>query len=338
MTSSAERVHSGNAAEPVLLPELPIVDSHIHLWTRDNYFAQDFLADVAAGHNVQASIYAECGMCFSDDPREAFRPVGETHYVLDQVKLAEGSNHALAAGILGCADLMLGDGVKPVLEAHAEAAKGRFRGVRYRVAWDADPVAGYGEVGYPSENLLQKEEFQKGARCLAEMGLVLDLWGFHTQLDDIARFAARLPELKIVVDHVGGPLGVGPYAGRRDEVFKIWSAGIRAIAEMPNVHIKLSGLAISRLGFGFQDNGQAASSDELVRLWSPYVRTCAEVFGPERSIFGSNYPVDRAAAPYSMLLNAYKKMLGDLSTDELTAIFAGNARRVYNLEQDAEGH
>lgn len=331
MTSDLVESRPATRTEPTVLPDLPIVDAHIHLWHRDNYFARDFLADVGSGHHVAASVYAECGMAYADDPREAFRPVGETRYVLDQVRIAEGSGHGLAAGILCAADLELGQGVKPVLAAHAEAAQGRLRGVRYRVAWDADPVAGYGEPGYPSENLLDSEAFLAGARVVGEMGLVLDLWGFHTQLGGIAAFAEKLPDLTIVVDHVGGPLGVGRYAGRRAEVFQDWLVGVRRLAALPNVHIKLSGLAISRLGFGFQESGPAASSDVLAALWRPYVHACAEIFGPDRSIFASNYPVDRVAAPYHMLLNAYKKMLGDFSRDELTAIFAGNARRIYAL-------
>lgn len=318
-------------AEPIVMPDLPIVDAHIHLWHRDNYFADDFVADVHAGHKVDASVYVECSMAYSDDPRPEFRPVGETHFVLDQIKLAEGSGHKLAAGILGASDVTLGERVRPVLEAHAEAAKGRFRGTRYRVAWDPDPIAGYGEEGYPSDNVLERPQFLEGARVLADMGLVLDVWGFHTQLPEIAKFAAAVPDLKLVVDHVGGPLGVGPYAGRRDEVFKIWREGLKKVAAVPNANIKLSGLAISRLGFGFQDNGQVASSDELAGLWKPYIETCVEIFGAERCIFSTNYPVDRAAAPYAMLVNAYKKMLSGASQDELRLIFADNARRIYDL-------
>jgi predicted TIM-barrel fold metal-dependent hydrolase len=321
--------------EEIVLPDLPIVDSHIHLWnlTGFDYFVPDYLADVGAGHNVQASVYVECGMSYSDDERIHFRPVGETAYVLEQVKQSSGSGHNLAAAILGSADLTLGAAaVRPLLQAHIEAGKGRFRGIRSRVAWDADPQAGYGNsAGYPKENILLTDSFLEGARCLAELGLVLDVWAFHTQLNDLAKFAARCPELKLLINHVGGPLGVGRYAGKREEVFSDWARGIREVARVPNVHIKLSGLGISRLGFRFQGGGQASSSDELVQAWQPYVTTCVEAFGPDRAIFGSNFPVDRAAAPYRILLNAFKKMLQGSSDDERCAIFAGNARRFYNI-------
>lgn len=322
---------AGATPEPIVMPELPVLDAHIHLWHRDNYFAGDLLADVNAGHKVEASVYVECSMAYSDDPRPEFRPVGETHFVMDQIQWAIGSGHDLAAGILAASDVTLGERVRPVLEAHAEAAKGRLRGTRYRVAWDPDPIAGYGEEGYPSDNVLERPQFLEGVKVLEDMGLVLDVWGFHTQLPEVAKFAAAVPDLKLVVDHVGGPLGVGPYAGKRAEVFEIWRDGLKKIAEVPNTNIKLSGLAISRLGFGFQETGQVSSSDVLVKLWRPYVETCVELFGAERCIFATNYPVDRAAAPYSMLVNAFKKMLSGGSADELGKIFAGNARRIYNL-------
>ena len=321
------------AREEVVLPNLAIVDPHIHLWnlTGFDYFAPQLIEDVRSGHKVEATVYVECSMRHSNDPRPAFRPVGETKYVLEQVKLAEGSGHDLAAGILGCADLMDGDAVRPVLEAHIEAGKGRFRGIRARGAWDAEPGVGYEpSTNYPQINVLREDAFLKGARCVADLGLVLDIWTFHTLLDDAATLAAKCPEVPIMIDHCGGPLGIGRFAGRRDEVFADWSAGIRKLSKLPNVHIKLSGLGISRMGFKFP-GGQAQNSDELVAAWKPYIRTCLDAFGPERSVFASNFPVDRQASSYRLLINAYKKMLIDLSDSELQAVFAGNARRFYKI-------
>jgi L-fuconolactonase len=326
------------AAETIVDPTLPIVDAHFHLWKGSgyDYFAPDYLADVNSGHNVEASVYVECGMAYSSDSRPQFRPVGEMRHVLVQVELARGSRHDFAAGILGAADLHRGAAIRPVIEAHLTAAEGRFRGIRARAAWDADPAAEYGvSRGYPEAQILKEPAFLDGAACLADMGLVLDIWAFHTQLDDIARVAARFPQLNILIDHCGGPLGVGRYAGRRQEVFKDWAAGLRRAAALPNVHIKLSGLAISRLGFQFHEGGQARSSDELVAQWRPYVRACLDAFGPSRCIFASNFSVDRAAAPYAMLINAYKKMLSDLPHEDRLAIFSGNARRVYGLPKRA---
>ena len=177
-------------------------------------------------------------MRHSSDPRVDYRPVGETEYVMEQVRLGAGSGHALAAGILGSADLMRGAAIRPVLEAHIAAGQGRFRGIRARCAWDPDPEVGYADRAfYPRANVLVEGSFLEGARCLAELGLVLDIWAFHTQLGDVARFAAKCPELPIVIEHVGGPLGVGPYAGRRDEVFP---NGPPACARLPPCPMSMS--------------------------------------------------------------------------------------------------
>lgn len=319
--------------EEIVLPHLPVVDSHMHLWDRIgfDYFASEFLADVADGHDVRSSVYVECGMAydaFSPDPMLA---VDETRYAVKQAALGQGHTHKLAEGILGAANLLLGDEIQPVLEAHVEAAQGRFRGVRFRVAFDADPEAGYHESGYLNENVLHRPELLASARILARMGLTLELWGFHPQLADVKAFARKVPEVQIVLNHVGGPLGVGRYADMRKQVFAEWSQGMRALADEANVMVKLSGLGISRLGLR-QAGGQAhTTSDQLVAAWGPFVRHCVETFGPDRSIFGSNFPVDRATASYRTLLNAYKKMLLDLSDDELRAVFAENARRTYRL-------
>lgn len=323
----------GIEPEDVVMPDLPIVDPHIHLWNLRgfNYFAPELLQDVHSGHKVEATVYVECGMGNCDDPRVAFRPVSETEFVLEQVKLAAGSDHDLAAGIVGGGDLMLGERLRPVLEAHIAAGNGRFRGIRGFVAWHPDPAVGYPKIPrYAQGNVMKEDSFLAGARAIVDAGLVLDIWAFHTQLDDIAAFAAKCPELPILIDHCGGPLGIGPYEGHREEVFADWSAGIRKAAALPNVHIKLSGLGMGRMGFHF-DGGQAKTSDELVAAWKPYVRTCLDAFGPARSIFASNFPVEREVGSYRLLINAYKKMLSDLEDDELKAIFAGNARRFYDL-------
>lgn len=319
--------------EDIVLPHLPVIDAHMHLWDRIgfDYFAPEFLADVADGHDVQSSIYVECGMAYDAFSADPMLAVDETRYVQRQIALATGQPHKLAEGILGAANLLLGDAVQPVLEAHAEAANGRFRGVRFRVAFDPDPEAGYHESGYLNENVLDRPALQASARILARMGLTLELWGFHPQLADIKAFARSVPEVQIVLNHVGGPLGVGRYAHIRDEVFRTWSQGIAALAAEPNVMVKLSGLGISRLGLRQPGGQHHTTSDQLVQAWGPFVRHCTEAFGPDRCIFGSNFPVDRATTSYRTLLNAYKKMLQDLSGGELQAIFAGNARRIYRL-------
>ncbi|SMF90139.1 Predicted metal-dependent hydrolase, TIM-barrel fold [Azospirillum oryzae] len=322
------------APEPIILPDLPVVDAHFHLWNLMgfDYFAPDFLQDVEAGHKVEASVYVECDMGYSDHPDPDFRPVGEVFHVLRQIELARDAEHRLAAGIIGSANLMLAEKVAPVLEAQIEAGKGRVRGIRTRIAWDPDPVAGYGgRTDFPQENIVRTQAFLDGAKRVERLGLILETFGFHTQLADLRRVAVQCPDLTIVLNHLGGPLGVGRYAERQDDVFRDWSAGLRAIAELPNVFIKLSGVGVTRLGLGFGGKGQAASSDAIASAAASRIRTCLDTFGAGRCIFGSNYPVDKVVSSYPVLLNGYKKMLGDLSRDECEAIFSGNARRVYRL-------
>lgn len=330
MSRNATIAASSEVSEEIILPDLTIIDAHIHLWDRTgfDYFAPEFLADVADGHRIESSIYVECNMGYDPALPDDYKPVSEARYVMDQIALAGQTRHRLATGVLGAANLLLGREVKPVLEAQDEACQGRFRGVRYRVAFDDDPEAGYHEVGYLNEDVLDRPELLEAATLLGEMDLVLDLWAFHTQLENVKTFARKVPNTRIVLDHIGGPLGVGRYAPLRQQVFADWSRGIHSLAEAENVSVKLSGMGISRLGWDF---GGRASSDDLVTAWSPYVRTCLDAFGPGRVIFGSNFPVDRQAASYRTLLNGFKKMLLDLSPDELDLIFAKNARQIYRL-------
>jgi len=325
-------VQSGNT-EDIILPDLPVIDSHIHLWRRNgtDYLAADFLNDAASGHNVGASIYVECDMSFNEAEREDLRPVGETQHVLRQVEQARGGPHRLAAGIMGFAELMLGDNVRDVLDAHIEAGNGRFKGIRSRVSWDADPAVGYNEHPYyPHGDAMNDPAYVRAAGCLSDLGLVLELWALHPQLDDVCTFAKKVPDLPVVINHLGGPIGIGSYAAHRAEVFQRWSVSMKALAELPNVSVKVGGLGIGRMGFRFP-GGKAATSDQLVAAWKPYVETAVDVFGTKRSMFGSNFPVDRAAASYPVLLNAYKKMLLGLNDGEIASVFSGTAKELYKL-------
>ena len=319
--------------EAVVEPSMPIVDAHVHLWdfSTPPFFGADLVAEAQSGHNVFASVFIECMMAYAEDGPQEMRPVGETRFVASQAQSASSARHKVAAAILGAADLSLGDAVRPVLEAHVEAGGGRFRGIRTRAAWDADPIAGYGVARTSPEGLLRQTSFQQGVRCLGEMGLTLDVWLFHTQLADVVALAKACPEILIAVNHVGGPLGVGSYAGKRDEVFATWSDSIRELARCANVYIKLGGLGISRIGFGFDAVSEPLSSDNLAQAWGPYVTSCIEAFGPERSLFGSNFPVDKAVCSYTVLWNSFKKIAAGYSESERLAMFASNARKLYRV-------
>jgi L-fuconolactonase len=318
--------------EVALEPQLPIIDAHIHLWdfSTPAYFASDLAHDANAGHAVQASVYVECTMGYDDSAPQALRPVGETRFALAQA-LAAPDSHRVAAAILGAADLSQGKAVEPILQAHKEAASGRFRGIRTRAAWDDDPVAGYPGSSSAPEGLLCQPGFVEGVKCLGANGMSLDVWLFHTQLPDVCHLARQCPNVPIVINHTGGPLGVGAYAGKRAEVFAVWSANIREVAKHANVHIKLGGLGISRIGFGFDALPEPLSSDTLAKMWGPYVATCIDAFGPERCLFASNFPVDKAVCSYTTLWNTFKKLTYAFSTHERAGMFFGNAQALYRI-------
>ncbi len=172
--------------EPILDPDLPIVDPHHHLWDRPQhrYFLGDFLADVRTGHNVIATVFEECNSMYRPSGPEEMRPVGEAEFVAGIAAMSAsglyGPTH-VAAGIVGFADLTLGDHVEPVLEAHLRAGGGRFRGVRHSAGWDASPPNGNSRTATGPHVLLQPD-FRAGLARLTALGLSLDAWVYHPQL------------------------------------------------------------------------------------------------------------------------------------------------------------
>ena len=322
-------------AEPILEPELPIIDTHHHLWDRGGhrYFLEDFLKDAATGHHLVASVFIECESMYRAGGDEAFRPVGETEFVAGIAAMSDSGRYGparVAAGIVGFADLTLGDRVLPVLEAQVRAGGGRFRGVRHSGAWDQSPVIGNSRTaGGP--HLFQRADFRAGLGRLAALGLSFDAWAFHTQLADVADLARAFPSATIVAGHVGGPLGYGPYAGKRDEVFAAWKAGIEGLAGCDNVVMKLGGMMMRLAAYDYRAEPRPPSSAELAALWGPYIETCIERFGAKRCMFESNFPVDKMGIGWAALWNAFKRMAAGASSDEKQALFSGTARRVYRL-------
>jgi predicted TIM-barrel fold metal-dependent hydrolase len=314
-------------------PLFPLIDAHIHLWdfSTPPYFACDLIDDTNSGHDVHASVYVECTMGYDDMAPTILRPVGETRFALSQAVAASSEKHQVSAAILGAADLSLGKAVEPLLQAHKEAGQGRFRGIRTRAAWDADPWAGYLGANSAPEGLLRQPEFVDGVNCLGDNGLSLDVWLFHTQLPEVCQLAQKCPNVHIVLNHTGGPLGVGVYDGKREEVFAIWAANIREVAKYPNVHIKLGGLGISRIGFGLDLLPKPLSSDALATLWSPYIATCIDAFGPERCMFASNFPVDKVVCSYTTLWNSFKKLTSAYTPAERSSMLFGNAQALYRI-------
>ena len=351
-------VETVREAEPALDPELPIIDPHHHLWgisravrqgrtlsdpdltgverqnlRRPRYLLEDFLSDVGQEHNVRATVFTQCHAMYRAGASEELAPIGETEFVNGIAAMSASGLYGpvrVAAGIVGFAELRLGHGVREVLEAQLGAGNGRFRGVRYMTAWDADPSI-LGRLSLTPPGLLYDEAFRAGFAELAPLGLSFDAWLLEPQLRDVVDLARAFPDTQIVLDHCGTPLGIGAYAGQREELFPRWAASMRALGELPNIAIKIGGLGMECVGFGTESRSAGASSQELAQLWRPYVETCIEAAGPGRCMFESNFPIDGGSCSYSTLWNAFKQITAGGSVAEKAQLFAGTAQRVYRL-------
>jgi predicted TIM-barrel fold metal-dependent hydrolase len=322
--------------EEIIEPDLPIVDPHHHLVDRSetgHYLLPELLADIAADHNITATVYLEWLSMYRAQGTAELRPVGEIEFANGVAAMAASGtygNTRVCAGIVGYADLTLGAPVETVLEAMIAAGGGRFRGIRFITASHPDQAA-WGSAIIRPAGLLMAPKVREGFARLAPLGLSFDAWMYHTQLGELVDLARAFPATPIVLDHVGGAIGLGPYAGRRDEVFAEWSRRIRELALCPNVHIKLGGLGMRMFGFSHHMGELPPSSEELAAAWRPYIETCIAAFGSERAMFESNFPVDKGSCSYAALWNAFKRIAAGYSAAEKTALFAGTAGNFYKL-------
>lgn len=321
--------------EAILEPDLPIVDTHHHLWAdRGRYLIDEIQRDCASGHNVEATVYIDCRQGYRTSGPEELKSVGEIEYV---VKLAEESDAKypgearIAAGIVGYADLTLGDRVEPVLAALDAASRGRFRGVRNSAGYHDDPIIGNNHHGAGPGHYL-RADFRTGLKRMAAMGFSLDALVFHHQHADLLDLARACPEANIIMNHTGMPLGYGPFAGKQREVYDVWRSRLAEIAACPNVTMKLGGMMMRLASFDYNAVASPPSSAELADQWRPYIEPCIELFGAERCTFESNFPVDKMGIGFSPLWNAFKRIAAKASPDEKLALFAGTARRVYRLD------
>jgi predicted TIM-barrel fold metal-dependent hydrolase len=320
--------------EDIIEPALPIVDPHHHLWhdrPSGRYLIEELAADLGSGHNIVATVFMQCAWMHRSEGPEDFRPVGETELVNAVAVLSASGAYGptrACAGIVGFADLR-GKQLDAVLEAHRAAGGGRFRGIRHISAWDDAIVPGTSVV--PPPDLLRDPAFLRGLRRLGELGLTYDSWQYHPQLKDVLTVARAAPETKIVIDHVGGPLGCGPYRARRDAVFKDWSADMKNLAGCSNVHVKLGGLAMPVNGFDYHEDARPPTSARMAEDWKPWIETCIELFGPQRCMFESNFPVDKGMCSYPVLWNAFKRIAAGASASDKAALFHDTAARFYNL-------
>ncbi|MEZ5766027.1 MAG: amidohydrolase family protein [Xanthobacteraceae bacterium] len=326
-------------SEEIIDPKRRIIDAHHHLWDRQGarYLLEEITDDIATGHNIVATVYVDCRSMYRATGPEAFKPVGEVEFangIAAQSASGGYGDAKVCAAIVSHVNLLLGDDARPVLEAQIAAGNGRYRGIRHSSAWDADPdVAGTYATRPP--NLLSDPQFRKGFACLGPFGLTFDAWLFHPQIPQLADLARAFPDQRIVMDHCGGPVGLGVYANRRDEIFKVWKASVQDIAKCRNVVVKLGGLAMALLGYDFHLRPKPVSSEELAAAWRPYMEVCIEAFGPDRCMFESNFPPDKGQCSYQVIWNALKRIAAPYSEAEKARMFEGTAAEVYKIDLSA---
>jgi len=285
-----------------------------------------------SGHNIVATVAIECGYGYRLDGPEECQPLGETEFlegVANRVAADPAINTRIGAAIVGHANLALGDVVAPVLEAHLAISPQRFRGIRHSTTWDNSGAL----RSEAPQGLLADSTFRAGFAWLQKLGLSFEAWVYHPQLTEVADLARAFPEVPIVLNHIGAPLGIGPYTGKRNEVFGVWSRGIAAVAQRPNVVVKLGGVGSLRSGYDWHERQVKPSSAELADALKPYLEFCIDKFGARRCMFESNFPVEKQSNSYVNLWNAFKRMTEQYSTDERSGLFRENAMRIYRIGQ-----
>ena len=326
--------------EPALEPDLPICDPHHHLWdfrgdaVAPRYLLDELLTDIGSGHNIVSTVFIECGAMFKASGPEELRPIGETEFVAGIAAMSESGLYGptrVAAGIVGTAHLGSGDRAAEVLDRQIAAAGGRFRGIRYGATWDPSPAVRNHRVD-PGPDLYLDSGFRAGFRHLAPRGLSFEGWCYHPQIPGLTELARAFPDTTIVLDHFGGPLGIGPYAGRADEVFDDWRRAIGPLAECPNVYAKLGGIAMDLNGFRWHEREVPPASEELMEASRRYYEHTIELFGVERCMFESNFPVDKLSCSYRVLWNSFKRLTAGWSAVERAYLFHDTAAQVYRLE------
>lgn len=325
--------------EEALEPDLPIIDPHHHLWdfktgrVNPRYFLEEMLEDTNAGHNIISTVFIECHAMFKADGPEELKPLGETEFVNGIAAMSDSGLYGdtrIAAGIVGTADLELGTRVRDVLEKHIALGGGRFKGIRVGATWDASPDVGNHRTE-PRQHMLLGDKFGEGFKELANLDLSFEAWCYHPQIPDVTELASRNPNNRIVLDHFGGPIGVGPYASRKDEVFEEWKKNIADLAQRENVVAKLGGLNMEVNGFDWHNKPKPPTSEELCEATRKYFEYTIEQFGADRCLFESNFPVDKVSCSYMVCWNSFKRLTANYSADEKAKLYHDTAKRVYKL-------
>ena len=325
--------------EETLEPNLPICDPHHHLWefrterSAPQYLINDILDDINCGHNIVSTVFIECGAMWKADGPKDMVVIGETEFVNGIAAMSASGLYGpckIAAGIICTADLMLGADVGQVLDAQIAAGGGRVRGIRYGLVWDPSGSTTQGRMK-PPQHLMYDATFRQGFAELAKRDLSFEVWCYHTQIPDVIDLAKAFPDTTLILDHFGGPLGVGPFQGKSDEVFADWQKNIKELAKCQNVVAKLGGINMIENGFGWHEQPKPPTSQELMESTRHYYDFTIEQFGIDRCMFESNFPVDQVTCNYNTLWNSFKRLTETYSADEKIRLYHDTATRIYRL-------
>ena len=328
-------------SEEIIDQDIEIVDPHHHLWpgpprtegakAENRYLLEDLWKDTESGHKISKTVFVECGQGYFESGSDAMKPVGETKFVYEVAEEAKlDKSKAQIEGIVGHVDMTLGSSAREVLEAHVEEGKGRFKGIRHGASWDeSEEIRNSHSI--PIRHIYLDSKFQQGIEQLDALNLTLDAWNYHKQIKELTELAKCFPNLKIVQNHFGGPLGIGPYKNKREEVFSEWKDSISELAERENVYMKLGGLAMPINGWGWHKRELPATSDELVEKHGKYYLHAINSFGVKRCMFESNFPVDKRSISYPILWNGFKRVVRDYSLEEKEFLFSKAAAEFYSL-------
>jgi predicted TIM-barrel fold metal-dependent hydrolase len=298
--------------------ELPIVDAHQHFWDlernylpwlcdepmipfrygdygalRQSYLPADYFRD-AAGHDVVRTVYVETEW----DPRD---PLGEPRW-LQEIVAETGFPHAIVAGA------RLDDpDVETVLAGHA--AFRRVRGIRHKPRAATSPAA----VQIGAAGSMDDPAWRRGYALLERYGLSFDLQTPWWHLPEAARLARDVPDTQIILNHTGLP------ADRSPEGLAGWRKAMATLAAEPNAVVKISGLGQPGEPWTVEANG-------------PIVRDAIAIFGVDRCMFASNFPVDRLCADFDTIFTGFETIVADLTRAEQLKLFHDNAMRIYRLD------
>ena len=326
--------------EHPLYPDLPIIDPHHHLWDVGfgKYYVEELLNDInTSGHNIKATVYIMSSSntkIYSKEGPEEYKTLREIEFATKEGKrsdLIPNNNVKVNASIVGSLDLTHGNKLKPVIEKGIEVSEGRLKGIRMLLASHKDPRIISGAVK-SDLGLMLHPNFIEGAKCLQDAGLSLDFWIYHTQLLEMERIAKALPDLNIILNHIGGPIHIGEYEGKHAQTHREWRPAMMRLSRLPNINVKLGGLGMALNGAKFNLNDQPPSSIELSDTWKPWIYETLNMFGVDKCMFESNFPVDKGSCSYGSLWNAFKIIANEMSEDEKNKLFYENAAKTYKIK------